>query len=616
MVTRERIFELDPVPENHCAAPRLLVPWPSRAAVFFSNFRDLMFPRREPLLLTSAPGIFWKDVFVHRPFPLRFILDSYALHALVVLAVYFVFSSPLFFAKPLPTRNPFANSTIEYYSVSEYLPSITSKPKPSAHAVKGAPAYAKQEIISVPPEPDNSRQTIVTPDLKILAKDVRLPNMMAWADRPEPIQPLSASLNPHPKLFTPPDIIAPPPEELPRLRPDLKFQQTVVIKPSPEDVPNSHRRLPTLEADVVRPAPDIAAGTKLRSIAPIQPSVIEPPPTPDALRRLPGAMNVGKLSPVPSQPRLPVAEQRASTGQAGGAGGGAQPQTGSATAPPPPSSQGLGSGRASGQLIALSAQPAPVLGPIEVPRGSRRGLFAAGPTGTIGAPGTPDFASGPKEDVGDNKGSPSVNGNNGPEGIYVGPGPNAPSGGGAVVAASPQPAPPTPEPTFRERLMNAMRSVTTDVPHPPAPGNTPPPPRSESRIEDKVFGDRKYYSMILNMPNLNSSSGSWIIRFAELIPTKDQTALSAPVAMNKVDPAYPPDLIRDQVEGTVVLYAVIRANGTVDSVRVLSSVEGRLDRSAVRALQHWHFRPGTKQGLPVDIEAVVQIPFRVAKLKW
>ena len=163
--------------------------------------------------------------------------------------------------------------------------------------------------------------------------------------------------------------------------------------------------------------------------------------------------------------------------------------------------------------------------------------------------------------------------------------------------------------------MNAMRNVTTDVPHSSAP--TPPQPKTDSKIEDKVFGDKKYYSMILNMPNLNSTSGSWIIRFAELIPTKnDNTELSAPVALNKVDPAYPADLIRDQVEGTVVLYAVIRADGTVNSVRILTSVEGRLDQSAVRALQGWHFRPGTKRGTPVDIEAVVQIPFRVVKLKW
>src|SRR6266567_2233185 len=35
-------------------------------------------------------------------------------------------------------------------------------------------------------------------------------------------------------------------------------------------------------------------------------------------------------------------------------------------------------------------------------------------------------------------------------------------------------------------------------------------------LEKKVFGNRKFYSMTLNMPNLNSSGGSWVIRFAEL----------------------------------------------------------------------------------------------------
>jgi len=30
----------------------------------------------------------------------------------------------------------------------------------------------------------------------------------------------------------------------------------------------------------------------------------------------------------------------------------------------------------------------------------------------------------------------------------------------------------------------------------------------------------------------------------------------------------------------------------------------------VRALSRWQFRPGTKNGDPVELEAVVQIPFR------
>jgi TonB family protein len=115
--------------------------------------------------------------------------------------------------------------------------------------------------------------------------------------------------------------------------------------------------------------------------------------------------------------------------------------------------------------------------------------------------------------------------------------------------------------------------------------------------------------MTLNMPNLTSAGGSWIVRFAELKETQDQSPLTAPVATLKVDPAYPADLLRHGIEGVVTLYAVIRADGAVSAVRVLHGVDAQLDASARAALQRWHFRPGRKNGNAVDLEAVVQIPF-------
>ena len=148
----------------------------------------------------------------------------------------------------------------------------------------------------------------------------------------------------------------------------------------------------------------------------------------------------------------------------------------------------------------------------------------------------------------------------------------------------------------------------------------PPPPVSydddpDRSIEQRVFGKRRYYSLIMNMPNLTSATGSWIIRFAELKQSDDKTPLVAPVALSKVDPAYPPDVLRDHVEGKVTLYAVIRADGTVDDIRVLDSLDSRLDANAVRALSAWHFRPGTKNGEAVAVEAVVEIPFRMHPLR-
>jgi TonB family protein len=138
-----------------------------------------------------------------------------------------------------------------------------------------------------------------------------------------------------------------------------------------------------------------------------------------------------------------------------------------------------------------------------------------------------------------------------------------------------------------------------------------------SEAERAVFGTRKIYSLSLNMPNLNSGGGSWIIRFAALNadsgPATDEKSsadLSSPVATRKVDPAYPLELMRQNVAGTVILYGVIHADGTVGSVRVLRSVDERIDRFASEAIKQWQFQPATKEGAPVDVEATFWIPFR------
>ena len=140
-----------------------------------------------------------------------------------------------------------------------------------------------------------------------------------------------------------------------------------------------------------------------------------------------------------------------------------------------------------------------------------------------------------------------------------------------------------------------------------------PLPEAPSGLEGKVFGTKKYYSMTLNMPNLTSAGGSWIVRFAELSETRTPGELTAPVALTKVDPAYPQELMRDRVEGTVTVYAVIHSDGTVGELKVLRGGDERLDANAMTALSHWKFRPGTKNGAPVDLEALVQIPFVLRK---
>ena len=49
-----------------------------------------------------------------------------------------------------------------------------------------------------------------------------------------------------------------------------------------------------------------------------------------------------------------------------------------------------------------------------------------------------------------------------------------------------------------------------------------------SEPERAVFGNRKFYSVTLNMPNLNSAGGSWVVRFAELKDTPSEGQLFSP----------------------------------------------------------------------------------------
>lgn len=140
---------------------------------------------------------------------------------------------------------------------------------------------------------------------------------------------------------------------------------------------------------------------------------------------------------------------------------------------------------------------------------------------------------------------------------------------------------------------------------------TPLPDDKVTDVDRQVFGVRRVYSMTLNMPNLNSAGGSWVIRFSELSESAEKSALIAPEATHKVDPGYPIELIRQNVHGTVTLRAVIQQDGKVSEVKVLSSPDDRLDPYAQAAFARWQFRPGLKNGSAVPLEAVVSIPFRI-----
>lgn len=61
--------------------------------------------------------------------------------------------------------------------------------------------------------------------------------------------------------------------------------------------------------------------------------------------------------------------------------------------------------------------------------------------------------------------------------------------------------------------------------------------------------------------------------------------------LTRVEPIYPPLMLRAGQTGTVVLDAVIRADGTVDEVKVLQSRGAFFDQAAINAVKQWRYSP-------------------------
>jgi protein TonB len=83
------------------------------------------------------------------------------------------------------------------------------------------------------------------------------------------------------------------------------------------------------------------------------------------------------------------------------------------------------------------------------------------------------------------------------------------------------------------------------------------------------------------------------------------------VPIRKVDPKFPPELIEQNVQGEVILYGIVHADGTVDSIQVARSLEPQLDANAKSAFAQWKFQPGSKSGTAVDLEVIAHIPFKI-----
>jgi TonB family protein len=78
--------------------------------------------------------------------------------------------------------------------------------------------------------------------------------------------------------------------------------------------------------------------------------------------------------------------------------------------------------------------------------------------------------------------------------------------------------------------------------------------------------------------------------------------------IKKVDPIYPPIAKAAKIQGAVLLDIVIRSDGTVESIKVISG-SSLLQGAAVDAVKQWVYRPYLVDGVPTRIETTVMVNF-------
>ncbi|HTQ56860.1 MAG TPA: TonB family protein [Bryobacteraceae bacterium] len=447
-------------------------------------------------------------------------------------------------------------SKVIWYDFRQKLPDVSPEPKPAPAPVKPPRAETKiasQEIVAGPPKAPHAPQLIWQPAPKVaLSKELKSPNLLSiHVPRPE--------APPKPKLFVPPPEAAKAAPEAPKI-----------------DAP-----------PLIRASEDLSARAPATKLARVPPRNFVAPADHPVQKR---------------EPALPVPEAIqtvAHTGAAPAALGSAPRPVPRDFVAPPASAPSSPSNTPLPAAPALpeSGQPATVSmaivglnpstnAPAPSPEGSRNAQFSAGPeprkTGALS--GASDHA------------------------LLTVPGlmiRNATPDNQPILTA--RAAAPT-------SMANLRAAVRGNLPETGAGNGSRLNAIRVTSAPDSWLNGRETYQMMVQMPNVTSYTGSWMIWFAERQPAPGMSprVLSPPVPLRKVDPKYYPAAMADRVEGIVRLTAVIRPDGHVDSVELLMHLDDRLDKSSEEALGKWEFEPALLNGKPIAVDAVFEIPFRLA----
>lgn len=159
-----------------------------------------------------------------------------------------------------------------------------------------------------------------------------------------------------------------------------------------------------------------------------------------------------------------------------------------------------------------------------------------------------------------------------------------------------------PEKEVREE---ELRKLPEDA---PMPDEQPAPPQPELNLEIPEFELNADLDagqgMEVAMPEGVQSLAETVFDLGDL----DQK----PQLIHRVQPIYPSEARRKEINGKVILRFVVDRDGHVSDVRVVrAEPEGIFEEKAVEAVRKWRFKPGQYSGEPVNSRVTVPIRFEM-----
>jgi len=195
-----------------------------------------------------------------------------------------------------------------------------------------------------------------------------------------------------------------------------------------------------------------------------------------------------------------------------------------------------------------------------------------------------------------------------------------------VVSAAPPPPPPPPPPAApAPSKPSAVKPVPTSGVQQPAPVEAPSEIVAETFVETEseegvpggveggvrggVVGGIVGGLVAAPLPPPPAPPAPPPV--VERGPVRIGGDVRAPALLERVEPEYPSLAVRAQVQGVVILEAVVDRNGRVEDVRVLRSIP-LLNAAAIEAVRKWRYSPLLLNGRAERFVLTVTLNFSLA----